>query len=124
MKYDDPLQNIDTELPSQEKTAGENASQGDGLGAVPSGTQTSQNDGTLPGSSGTQASQNGYAEEIISKKISAKFRTFFLDLKQSKNGKFLKISEKSRGGQKSTIMMDAEDIPQFIKALQEIAVQA
>lgn len=66
-------------------------------------------------------SQGGgsYADEIFSKKISAKFRTFFVDLKQSSNGKFLKISEKSRG-RKSTIMMDAEDIPAFIEALQEV----
>lgn len=59
-----------------------------------------------------------FANEIFSEKIAAKMRTFFIDVKQSSNGKFLKISEKSRGGQKSTIMMDAEDIPAFITALQ------
>ena len=61
----------------------------------------------------------GYADEIFSKQIKAKFRTFYIDLKQSHNGKFIKISEKSHG-KKSTIMMDAEDIPQFIEALKEV----
>lgn len=60
-----------------------------------------------------------FAEEIFSEKIAARMRTFFIDVKQSSNGKFLKISEKSRGGQKSTIMMDAEDLPAFINALQK-----
>lgn len=62
---------------------------------------------------------NGYADEIHSKQIKAKFRTFFVDLKESSNGKFIKVSEKSHG-RKSTIMMDAEDIPAFIEALKEI----
>lgn len=62
---------------------------------------------------------NGYASELYSKQIKAKFRTFFVDLKESSNGKFIKISEKSHG-RKSTIMMDAEDIPVFIEALQEV----
>jgi hypothetical protein len=63
-----------------------------------------------------------YASELYSKQIKAKFRTFFVDLKESQNGKFIKISEKSRG-KKSTIMMDAEDIPMFIEALQEVQKQ-
>ena len=62
---------------------------------------------------------NGYASELFSKQIKAKFRTFFVDLKESSNGKFVKISEKSHG-RKSTIMMDAEDVPVFIEALQEV----
>jgi len=41
-------------------------------------------------------------------------------LKQSGNGKFFKVSEKSRGGQKTTIMFDAEDLPKFLEALQEM----
>jgi hypothetical protein len=61
----------------------------------------------------------GYASELFSKQIKAKFRTFFVDLKESANGKFVKISEKSHG-RKSTIMMDAEDVPVFIEALQEV----
>lgn len=60
-----------------------------------------------------------FANEIFTEKISAKMRTFFIDVKESSNGKFVKISEKSRGGQKSTIMMDAEDVPLFIEALQK-----
>lgn len=61
----------------------------------------------------------GYATELFSKQIKAKFRTFFVDLKESTNGKFVKISEKSNG-RKSTIMMDSEDVPAMIEALQEI----
>jgi len=61
----------------------------------------------------------GYASELFSKQIKAKFRTFFIDLKESTNGKFVKISEKSHG-RKSTIMMDAEDVPIFVEALQEV----
>ncbi len=60
-----------------------------------------------------------FADEIFTEKISARMRTFFIDVKESSNGKFVKISEKSRGGQKSTIMMDAEDVPVFIEALQK-----
>ena len=77
--------------------------------------------GSTPGASFGSGGQGGrsYADEVFSKKISAKFRTFFVDLKQSSNGMFLKISEKSRG-RKSTIMMDAEDVPEFIEALKEV----
>jgi hypothetical protein len=65
---------------------------------------------------------SSYASELYSKQIKAKFRTFFVDLKESQNGKFIKISEKSHG-RKSTIMMDAEDIPVFIEALQDVQKQ-
>lgn len=73
----------------------------------------------------TQPSTGGggngnYASELFSKQIKAKFRTFFIDLKESSNGKFVKISEKSHG-RKSTIMMDAEDVPVFIEALKEVS---
>lgn len=61
-----------------------------------------------------------YASELVSKKIKGRQRTFFLDLKESSNGKFIKISELSRGGQRSTIMFDEEDIDEFIQALEEI----
>lgn len=72
-------------------------------------------------SAGSRPSGNGpFAGEIFSKKIQAKFRTFYVDLKESNNGKFIKISEKSHG-RKSTIMMDAEDVPEMIAALQEVA---
>ena len=63
-----------------------------------------------------------YADEIFSKTIHAKFRTFYVDLKESSNGKFIKVSEKSRG-RKSTIMMDEEDLPAMIEALQEVQKQ-
>ncbi len=72
------------------------------------------------GSGGNTGGGNGYAAELFSKQIKAKFRTFFIDLKESSNGKFIKISEKSHG-RKSTIMMDAEDVPVFIEALKEVS---
>ena len=64
--------------------------------------------------------QRQYADEIHSVTIHARQRTFYIDLKQSGNGKFLKISEKSRGGRKTTIMFDSEDLDQIIAALQEM----
>ena len=69
-----------------------------------------------------KSSGNGgrFADEVHSVTIHARQRTFYIDLKQSSNGKFFKVSEKSRGGQKSTIMFDAEDLEQFIKALEEM----
>jgi len=73
-------------------------------------------------SSGNGNGNGKFADELYSKQIKAKFRTFYIDLKQSHNGKFIKISEKSHG-RKSTIMMDAEDIPVFIDALKEVQGQ-
>jgi hypothetical protein len=69
----------------------------------------------------TSSHGNGgnYADNLFSEKIKTRNRTFFLDLKRSVNGKFLKISELSRG-KKSTIIMDAEDIPGFLEALSKI----
>jgi len=64
-----------------------------------------------------------FAKEIYSKTIQAKFRTFYVDLKKSNNGYFVKISEKSHG-RKSTIMMDMEDVAPMITALQEVSSQA
>jgi hypothetical protein len=64
-------------------------------------------------------SGNGaFATELFSKTVHAKFRTFYIDVKESRNGRFVKISEKSRG-KKSTVMMDAEDVPAVIEALNE-----
>jgi len=83
------------------------------------------NTGVGAGSTTSNTGQDGggrYADEIFSKQIRAKFRTFYVDLKESSNGKFVKISEKSHG-RKSTIMMDAEDIGPFIEALQEVQGQ-
>ena len=67
--------------------------------------------------------QRGFADDIHSITIHAKQRTFYIDLKQSGNGKFFKVSEKSRGGQKTTIMFDAEDLTQFRAALDEMATK-
>lgn len=61
-----------------------------------------------------------FANDLHSVTIHAKQRTFYIDLKESGNGKFFKVSEKSRGGQKTTIMFDAEDLDQFIKAFDEM----
>ena len=61
-----------------------------------------------------------YGKELHSITIHAKQRTFYVDLKESSNGKFFKISEKSRGGRKTTIMFDAEDLDPFLNALSEM----
>lgn len=61
-----------------------------------------------------------FADELHSVTIHARQRTFYIDLKESSNGKFFKVSEKSRGGQKTTIMFDSEDLDQFIKAFEEM----
>lgn len=61
-----------------------------------------------------------FADDVHSITIHARQRTFYIDLKQSGNGKFFKVSEKSRGGQKTTIMFDVEDLPKFIEAFQEM----
>jgi len=66
------------------------------------------------------AKDGRYSQELVSKKIKGRQRTFFIDLKESSNGKFIKISELSRGGQRSTIMFDGEDIDSFLEAFQEI----
>ncbi len=106
----DPFQDFDEERsssPVQEEAASPKTSQGQG-------SQQKQ---------GGQGNSHGsYAEEIASEKIMAKYRTFFIDLKQSINGKFVKISEKNNG-RRSTIMVDAEDMPAFVEALQKIQEQ-
>lgn len=61
-----------------------------------------------------------FADELHSVTIHAAQRTFYIDLKESNNGKFFKVSEKSRGGQKTTIMFDSEDLDKFIEAFQEM----
>lgn len=72
----------------------------------------------------TNGNGDGYAQELTSKKIMARQRTFYIDLKESHNGKFIKISEISRGGQRSTIMFDIEDLDEFLKALEDLKKQA
>ncbi|MDP7247458.1 MAG: hypothetical protein QF741_02435 [Candidatus Peribacteraceae bacterium] len=61
-----------------------------------------------------------FADELHSITIHAAQRTFYIDLKESGNGKFFKVSEKSRGGQKTTIMFDSEDLDKFIEAFTEM----
>lgn len=69
---------------------------------------------------GSSGGTREYGKELHSITIHAKQRTFYVDLKESSNGKFFKISEKSRGGRKTTIMFDAEDLDSFINALSEM----
>lgn len=71
-------------------------------------------------SQGSGSSNREYGKELHSITIHAKQRTFYVDLKESTNGKFFKVSEKSRGGRKTTIMFDAEDLDAFLNALQEM----
>ena len=61
-----------------------------------------------------------FGKELHSITIRAKQRTFYIDLKESGHGKFFKVSEKSRGGRKTTIMFDSEDLPAFIDAFNEM----
>ncbi|MBI5414754.1 hypothetical protein HZA38_04535 [Candidatus Peregrinibacteria bacterium] len=124
---DDPFADIETEASADDSGEVVVAPQQDDTAAATPPVATSSSSQTQTQTQGqTQTSSqggSGFADEIYSKKISAKFRTFFVDLKQSRNGKFVKISEKSRGGQKSTIMLDAEDVAEFVKTLQEIQAQ-
>jgi len=77
--------------------------------------------GTLPSPGNNNSSGGGrFAQDLHSITIHARQRTFYVDLKESANGKFFKVSEKSRGGQKTTIMFDVEDLDQFIQAFQEM----
>lgn len=66
------------------------------------------------------SNDGNFAEDIHSVSIHAEQRTFYIDLKESSHGKFLKVSEKSRGGRKTTIMLDCEDIDKFIAAFEEM----
>lgn len=73
-----------------------------------------------PRRDGGGGGNRSFADDLHSVTIHARQRTFYVDLKQSGNGKFLKISEKSRGGQKTTIMFDVEDLDKMIEALTEM----
>jgi len=98
---DDPFADFDTDQPAGASSA-----------------QSSSGAAATTTNPPAQRGSGNFAQELYTEKISALRRTFFVDLKQSSNGKFIKISEKSRGGQKSTIMIDAEDVPAMIQALQ------
>jgi len=71
-------------------------------------------------SGGTGGGGGHFAKDVHSVTIQARQRTFYVDLKESGNGKFFKVSEKSRGGQKTTIMFDVEDLDPFISAFTEM----
>jgi hypothetical protein len=86
-----------------------------GHGGYQGGGQRSHGGGHGGGRSG-----GNFAQDLHSVTLHAKQRTFYIDLKQSGNGKFFKVSEKSRGGQKTTIMFDAEDLEKFIEAFNEM----
>lgn len=90
----------------------------DGFGGTPAPRPSA------PRGGGFRPPQGGgnrqFANDLHSVTIHAKQRTFYIDLKESGNGKFFKISEKSRGGQKTTIMFDAEDLDPIIAALNEM----
>lgn len=84
----------------------------------PASHGVSSDAGTSP--RGEHRGSGRFADELHSISIHGRQRTFYIDLKESGNGKFFKVSEKSRGGQKTTIMFDAEDLPKFIEAFQEM----
>lgn len=83
------------------------------------GQETDSSD-AAPAPAASRSGGRRFADELHSVSIQGRQRTFYIDLKESSNGKFFKVSEKSRGGQKTTIMFDAEDLDAFIKALQEM----
>jgi hypothetical protein len=101
---DDPFDSIieDFDKKPAPQSASDGDSQGDDKGA------------------GNSSGGRNYAQELISEKISGRQRTFFIDLKESGNGKFIKMSELSRGGQRSTIMFDIEDLDPIIEGLQKV----
>ena len=86
------------------------------MGGMPSGQQPAARPSRPP----RQGGGGSFAKDVLSVTIQARQRTFYVDLKESGNGKFFKVSEKSRGGQKTTIMFDVEDLDHFIAAFQEM----
>lgn len=87
----------------------------DGMSAPQQSSQPPRRQG-----GGGGGGNRSFANDLHSVTIHAKQRTFYIDLKESGNGKFFKVSEKSRGGQKTTIMFDAEDLDKFIDAFAEM----
>ena len=83
-------------------------------------TSTGDDDSSVATEPAAEKKDGKFADELHSVTIHARQRTFYIDLKQSNNGKFFKVSEKSRGGQKTTIMFDSEDLDQFIEAFNEM----
>jgi len=62
-------------------------------------------------------SDQKFGEEIFSQKIEARNRTIFVDLKKNANGKFLKVSERLKNGNRNTIMVGEEEMPDFVDAI-------
>ena len=62
-------------------------------------------------------SDQKFGEEIFSQKIEARNRTIFVDLKKNSNGKFLKVSERLKNGNRNTIMVGEEEMPDFVDAI-------
>ena len=91
----------------------------DPMSDLTDGATGDDDQGDAPAAS-AHAGERKFADELHSVTIHAAQRTFYIDLKESANGKFFKVSEKSRGGQKTTIMFDAEDLDKFIEAFQEM----
>jgi hypothetical protein len=120
---DEGYQFDDADSTSEEKASKKSSKKGKSDEPADEGaSDDTQGDEKSGGQGGSKGGDRKFADEIFSKTIQAKFRTFYIDLKESSNGKFVKISEKSRG-RKSTIMMDAEDVPSMIEALQEVEKQ-
>jgi hypothetical protein len=95
----------------------------DPMADLTAGSSQEEDPTGAPAPTGGRSGGNGdrqFGKEIHSITIRAKQRTFYIDLKESGNGKFFKVSEKSRGGRKTTIMFDAEDLGAFIDALNEM----
>jgi len=92
----------------------------DPMSDLAGGGASDDENASYPAPPSSAANGRKFADELHSITIHAKQRTFYIDLKQSSNGKFFKVSEKSRGGQKTTIMFDSEDLDKFIEALKEM----
>lgn len=98
-------------------------------GDLPETPASPQTDGGSAGMGGDDAGSPAggqgrrFADEVFSVEHRGRYRTFYMDLKESRNGKFLKIKEKGAGGRSSVIMMDAEDIAPVIEALQKVQEQ-
>lgn len=93
---------------------------GGGIGDDDDTTVATDDSSPAPAAKKAPSGGGKFADELHSVTIHARQRTFYIDLKESSNGKFFKVSEKSRGGQKTTIMFDSEDLEPFIKALEEM----
>jgi len=92
----------------------------DPMSELQGNTTPADDHGSVPAPRTSGGGDRKFAGEIHSVTIHGRQRTFYIDLKESSNGKFFKVSEKSRGGQKTTIMFDAEDLGQFIDAFNEM----